>query len=384
MESMMNHDCSTPGTWARMRSASLAFVAGWTVFLAGFAGACWAQQSTAPRAANPQSKPAGDRTAAERAVLALDTFMLPIYEDALTKYKQHMRDHVPIILAIPSESGGRMILYRPGRPPLEADPVPVIYQLTKSVSHSSMATYELVAPFVERPADKSWREPMTGYRLRCRAALDSLEALGLGREERELLRSILRQTIAFQDACLEKFTVTLGELETFARGLRNDVARAIGIASSVEVGHFFKVLEEWKKSLGPEWGRTYGVTSSIYVMRQNNIFFTILAQFIGQEAFGDRLVLLETTQFAADPDEMLEVLARIVSDRALGKVFFKDYYLMDAELLGGGARRAIIAEANRRGMTPLLPSLAPFRSTDWPWHTDPGRGTGPASMEEIK
>ena len=59
-------------------------------------------------------------------------------------------------------------------------------------------------------------------------------------------------------------------------------------------------------------------------------------------------------------------------------VFFQDYFLMDVELLGGGGRKAIEHEAIRRGMKPLLPTLAPFLSNDWPWKTDPTKGKGPA------
>jgi hypothetical protein len=95
-------------------------------------------------------------------------------------------------------------------------------------------------------------------------------------------------------------------------------------------------------------------------------------------------LLLETTEFTTTPEKMLDLLARIVSDRALGQVFFKDYYLMDAELLGGGGRKFIAAEATKRGMTPLLPPAAPFYSNEWPWKTDPKKGKGPKSLEEVK
>ncbi len=64
-------------------------------------------------------------------------------------------------------------------------------------------------------------------------------------------------------------------------------------------------------------------------------------------------------------------------------VFFKDYFLMDVELLGGGGRAAIEGEMTRRGQKPLLPTLAPFRSNDWPWKTDPTKGTGPARLEDV-
>jgi hypothetical protein len=80
---------------------------------------------------------------------------------------------------------------------------------------------------------------------------------------------------------------------------------------------------------------------------------------------------------------MLDVLTRIVADRALGMVFFRDYFLMDVELLGGGGRAAIEREMAKRGKKPLLPTLAPFRSNAWPWKTDPHQGTGPARLEDV-
>jgi hypothetical protein len=144
-----------------------------------------------------------------------------------------------------------------------------------------------------------------------------------------------------------------------------------------------EIVAEWKAMLGDDWDRAYAVSNSLYVTRQNNILFTVLAQFMGQEAIGDRLLLIETPEFTTTPETLLELLTRIVADRGLGKVFFKDYYLMDAELLGSGARKVIEQEAKQRGIDPLLPPLAPFYSNDWPWRTDPTKGKGPSTLEEA-
>jgi len=57
-------------------------------------------------------QPAGERGVAEQNVLALDTSMMDIYEGSLAQFKRNMRERVPIILALFSEAGGRMILYR--------------------------------------------------------------------------------------------------------------------------------------------------------------------------------------------------------------------------------------------------------------------------------
>ena len=82
-------------------------------------------------------KPASARVVAEQAVLALNSSMMRLYDDSLEKFKQNMRDRVPIILALFSGQGGQMILYRPGHAPEVAPPVPIVYQLAKSVGHST-------------------------------------------------------------------------------------------------------------------------------------------------------------------------------------------------------------------------------------------------------
>ena len=143
------------------------------------------------------------------------------------------------------------------------------------------------------------------------------------------------------------------------------------------------VLEGWQTELGDDWKRTYAVSNSLYVARQNNILFSVLVQFMGTETMGDRLLLIETPEFETTPEKMLDVLGRIVADRSLGEVFFRDYFLMDVELLGGGGRAAIEREMAKRGKEALLPPLVPFRSNDWPWKADPSKGTGAARLEDV-
>jgi hypothetical protein len=331
-----------------------------------------------------ERKPASKRAIAEQNVLVLDTSMMDIYEGSLAQYKRNMRERVPIILALFSEAGGRMILYRPGHEPLVAEPVPIVYQLTKSVSHSSMAIYQLVAPYLSDPSDKSWHGPMQVFRTRCQVALESLDGLDVSAEDRAILVAILKGNLAFMEECLKAGTFTTEGVEKFARDSARYFGKTIGIAAKVQVAHWMDVLAGWKTLLGKDWEHTYAASNSIYVTRQNNILFTVLAQFMGEEAIGNRLLLFETTEFTTTPEKMLDILGRIVSDRALGQVFFKDYYLMDAELLGGGGRKVIAEEAARRGMKPLLPPAAPFYSNEWPWKTDPKKGKGPTSLEEVK
>jgi hypothetical protein len=142
-----------------------------------------------------------------------------------------------------------------------------------------------------------------------------------------------------------------------------------------------KVIGEWKTMLGSDWDKTYAASNTIYVARQNNILFSVLAQYFGPEAINDRLMLIETVSFTTTPQDMLESMVRIISDRSVGSLFFGNYHVMDYELMGGDARAAIIAESEKRGMKPFLPPLVPFGSKQWPTLVTPG--PGPTTLADF-
>jgi hypothetical protein len=327
---------------------------------------------------------ASARAVAEQAVLALNSSMMRLYDESLEKFKRNLRDKVPIILALFTGQGGRMILYRPGQAPEEAPPVPIVYQLAKSVGHSTMAIYEILSPYLANPqANQMWRAPLAMYRTQHQSALDGLGQLDLSEEDRAVLGTIIQRNLAFMDECLARGTYSYESFEQYIRATTPFSVKTIGIGSGAQVGHWMKVVEGWKEKLGADWERAYGVSNTLYIARQNNILYSVLVQFMGTETMGDRVLLIETPEFETTPEKMLDVLTRIVADRALGMVFFRDYFLMDVELLGGGGRAAIEREMAKRGRKALLPTLAPFRSNDWPWKTDPGKGTGPARLEDV-
>lgn len=317
-------------------------------------------------------------------VIALDTKMFPIYDKSLEIYKKDFLNHHALIMGLFSDTGGRFILYRPGQPPLEADPVPQEYQIAKSIGHSAMATFVLLSPYSSNPSgDLGWLGSLKAYRTAVETASESLPDLGLKPEDQKLFASTLGQIAAFMDQCIKEGTYTYKELQTFARTIQPDLAKMIDVATNLQVKHWWNVLEQWKNKIGKEWDQTYGLSNSIYVARQNNILFSIMAQFFGKKAMNDRLILLETTDFTTTPEIMMDAFMRIVSDRLIGQVFFKDGRLLDYELLGGSARKVIEKEAADHGVKPFLPPLVPFNSTEWPWKTDPSTGTGPSTMDQI-
>ena len=86
---------------------------------------------------------------AQKNVLALNTMMFELYGDAGRVIGQNIRAQHPIIPGLFSGAGGRLILYRPGQPPLNAPSVPPVYQLLKSIGHSTMAIAVAVGPALD-------------------------------------------------------------------------------------------------------------------------------------------------------------------------------------------------------------------------------------------
>src|SRR5580692_7998515 len=331
-----------------------------------------------PIAGRTASSPAETAT---KNVLALNTGMFDLYDAAAKIFQGNMLARHPVILALFSGAGGRFILYRPGQAPLEAPPVPIVYQLLKSVGHSTMAMAEVVGPYLDNPDNQSWRGPMLAYRSRMKSALDGLDATPMPAEWRDNNRAILENNIAFMDACLAKSAISSASLAPFTQKQEPYLKRNVTWAAQTQVAHWMSVLADWKKMLGADWDKTYGASNTIYVTRQNNVLFGVMAQFFGAAAVNDRLMLFETIAFTTTPSDMLDLLTRIVADRSVGAMFFGNYYLMDYELMGGDARAAIIAEDAKLGMTPFLPPVVPFGSKQWPALITPG--PGPASIADL-
>jgi len=352
-----------------------------SVVLAGLAGAAMAEDL--PSYMGPISGRTASSAAqtATKDVLALNTMMFQLYDTSGAIFRKNLLANHPIILGLFSGAGGRFILYRPGQPPLEAPPVPISYQLMKSVGHSTMALSEVVMPYLDNASDTSWRSSLLAYRSQMQSALDGLNKADVLGDWQENSRLILQNNIAFMDDCAKNGIITVAAFQAFAKKQAPLLKKNIAWAARTQIGHWMDVIADWKKMLGNDWDKTYAASNTIYVARQNNMLFSVLAQFFGPDAMNSRLVLLETISFTTTPEEMLEALTRIIADRSVGAAFFGSYYLMDYELMGGDGRQAIIDEGKKRGMTPFLPPAVAFGSHQWPTLITPG--SGPTSLADL-
>ena len=278
-----------------------------------------------------------------------------IYRSNLAEFQKKLRAEHPVILALFSSQGGRLILYRPGNEPIEAPQVPEEYQILKSVAHSTLALYSYV--ILENP---HWKINLENYLLDNQKALESISD--------EDMRRVLQNNIVALEAYLKSDSVSLDAIRDYTAKQLPWIQKLMERATHLQVGHWIEVLNAWKKLLGQDFDKTYGVASAVYVTRSRNILYTVLAQFFRESAFNDRLLLLETTDFMISSEAILEELTRIVSDRLIGDLFFGGKFEMDVELLGKAARKALQDHADKLLEPLLLPEL---KSTDdlgrWPW-----------------
>ncbi len=259
---------------------------------------------------------------ATKNVLGLNSSMFELYGNTAAIFQKNILARHAVILGLFTGAGGRFILYRPGMAPLEAPSVPVYYQILKSVSHSTMALAEVVAPYLDNPANQAWRGPLLAYRSRMQSALDGLDTTELPADWQATSRAILKNNIAFMDACAEKRAIAFADLQSFANQQRPLLKENIAWAAQTQVHHWMGVIAGWKQMLGSDWDKTYAASNTIFVARQNNVLFSVLAQFFGPDAINDRLLLIETISFTTTPEDMLEALTRVIADRSVGAIFF--------------------------------------------------------------
>ncbi|MCF8533496.1 MAG: hypothetical protein K9G48_10870 [Reyranella sp.] len=326
--------------------------------------------------------PAPPSELATRDVLTLNVSMFQLYDNAGRIFRRNILAKHPVILALFSGSGGRMILYRPGQPPVDAPSVPIVYQVLKSTGHITMAISAVVMPYLDDAADKSWQAPLLAYRTQMKTALDGLDAVPMQAEWKPAVRSILSNNMAYMDECLAKGVIAFADLQAFAKKQAPDIKKIIAWAAETQIKHWMGVLDGWKASLGADWDKAYAASNTIYVAHQNNVLFSVLAQYFGPEAVNDRLLLIETVSFTSSPEDLLTAMTRIIADRSVGELLFGNSRLMDFELIGGDARKTITAESAMRGMKPFLPPAVPFGSKQRPALITPG--PGPASLDDLE
>jgi hypothetical protein len=331
------------------------------------------------------SAPATAQAAAQKNLLTLNSSMMPIYEADLRKFQDNFLKEHPIIVARFSGAGGKLTLYRPGQEPLVAPDPSIIYQMSKSVGHSAMITFDMAYARLENSdSDKVWKDQMKAFHSKIANALKTLDDADIPSSDKETFRSVLNVISDFQNKCLSQDKIVKADMNDYGLKIRPYLPKLINISAYAQAHSQMGTMAEWKKLLGKDWENTYAITNSMMVTRQNNLLYSMLAEFMGKDAINHRLYLFETTTFEDTDDHLINLLVRSISDNVMGETMLGNYWAMNTELLSNGGREIIIAEAKKLGLTDILPDIEPFNSTDWPWRHNPNSGSGPAELNQVK
>ena len=222
---------------------------------------------------------------------------------------------------------------------------------------------------------------MLSYRSRMQSALDGVDLTDMPADWRANNRAILQNNLAFMDASLAKGAISFADLEAFSAKQRPLLKLNIAWAAETQVGHWMGVLAGWKAQLGAKWDQTYAASNTIYVARQNNVLFSVLAQFFGPDAINSRLMLIETVSFTTTPADMLESLTRIIADRSVGAAVLRqlppDGFRADGRRRAPGDHRG-----SRQARHDAVPAAAgAVRLPPWPTLITPG--AGPATLADL-
>ncbi|MFJ8045999.1 hypothetical protein ACIRBX_36355 [Kitasatospora sp. NPDC096147] len=305
--------------------------------------------------------------------------MRQLHAEATAGARERLLASTPVILALFDGTGGRLLLHTPGCPPTEAPPVPDSYRWLKDLAHAPVALFDLAT---------SRTRPEAEAHDRLVAALADAAAgpvpAGTGPEEVRTGRALLSLCEGFLAGLDGERGAAPEDTARFSRRCAPLLLRLIEAGAAVQVGHWVAVLDDWQTRLGGSFDGAYAVANTLYVTRAKNVLFTVLAQYLGEEAVNERLFLFETPEFTTTPDRMLDLLARIVADRELGRSFFGQGRVMDVELMGDATRSALRREMARRGRKAVLPATAPYDTRQWPWATDPTSGTAPSTLGSLR
>ena len=243
----------------------------------------------------------------------------------------------PVILAMFNGVGGKYILRRGGTE-VAVEPVPALYEQMKSVSHTLLGVFEIVSPYFQNAETGNWRPKLIAFNQMLKDALATLANVGMPAEVEQHCRTILEGGIRFTDDALETGSFTADRYSAYAQQVLPSILANVQVAGKLQVDHFEAILTEWREEMGEEeWARLYAVVGSAWAMRRENVHFQILAQMMGRDAINDRLIMAEHIEDVTE-DDLLDLLGRIVNDRALSTLVFGEEYRMDVELMGESAR----------------------------------------------
>ncbi|MES2445140.1 MAG: hypothetical protein V4574_20130 [Pseudomonadota bacterium] len=253
------------------------------------------------------------------AVFAIDDMMRANYDALRARVAEQLS---PVIIVRPDLSGGAYTLVHDGTQ-TTVHPTSPQFQLAKSVCHTPLGLFSILAPYLDGPASGDWEAPLSAFRAVLAKALPALEECGLPDDAVAASQTILDGAIAFADTALSQGSFSIEDFQTYTRAVAGAIEQNMMLAAQTLVQGVQAQLSAWRDALGPAWKDLYVVILAIWTTERRNQHWVILNDMMDPETVGDHLI----TVSVGEQDEVtvpvaLDNLARIVQDKVAAVMVF--------------------------------------------------------------
>ena len=259
---------------------------------------------------------------ARNAVYAVDNAMQINYDSLKAQLILQLS---PVVVVQNDGGGGIFTLVYEGRRET-VSPVGPIFQLVKSISHTPLGIYVIIAPYLSQPEAADWIKPLTEFRAVLAQALAHLSGAGLPEEAIQSCTEVLLGGIHFIDRSVAEKTFTIDGFEAFTAQVAKAIATNMKFASEAQIAGVEALLSRWRTQLGPEqWKNMYAIILAIWTTEVKNQNWLIVKQMMDRDAVASHLITISMASFAEDTvDVALDNLARIVQDNIAAALIFPD------------------------------------------------------------
>ncbi|MEU5428788.1 hypothetical protein AB0H73_24810 [Streptomyces olivoreticuli] len=303
-----------------------------------FAGA-----STARASAGTASIPVPERDA-RAAVNQIDTDMQHHYDLLRASVARRLG---PVIVVNNDAKGGEYFLVDRGRTVERSHPVGPVFELAKSVAHTPLGIYSVVAPYLSPkvppvgnadridphdleqvahigPSSTAWIDPLRKFAATLETARQNLPGTNMPGALEDSSRSILDGGLDFITDAVTSHSVDMQGFQDFSSAVYGHIQTTMYWASKAQIEGVHALLKRWRAQLGePAWSELYVLIFELWTTAALNQNAVIIKPCMDQKRADSHLINQMIAQFPSDPvATALDNLARIVQDNIAAEMVF--------------------------------------------------------------
>lgn len=291
---------------------------------------------------------------ARNAVYNIDSTMQTNYDSLKAQLILQLS---PVLVVQSDGSGGIFTLVYQGRSET-VSPVSPIFQLMKSVSHTPLGIYVIIAPYLAQPEAAEWVKPLMEFHTVLEAALANLPGAGLPEKALISCTKVIKGGLDFIDRAVATKTFTIDQFENFTSQVASAIATNMNFAAEAQIAGVEALLKRWREELGPkQWKNLYSIILAIWTTEVKNQNWLIVKQMMDQDKVDSQLITISIASFAENTvAAALDNLARIVQDNvAAAMIFPTNAVIADAlkgpeDLLAGSIEKILSCPHARKSM----------------------------------